>query len=84
LVRADQFLNCERDGFPKHLAPPWKDSEAAGKKLGDACEHFAKESAKHYPQVGKANLKLTSDRCRINVITALFQDLVEHVSANPK
>ena len=22
LVRADQFLNCERDGFPKQLAPP--------------------------------------------------------------
>jgi hypothetical protein len=26
LIRADEFLDCERDGFPKALAPPWKDT----------------------------------------------------------
>jgi hypothetical protein len=31
LVRADHFLDCERDGFPKHLAPPWKEQEEAEK-----------------------------------------------------
>ncbi|MGH7744698.1 MAG: hypothetical protein ACREQ5_07770, partial [Candidatus Dormibacteria bacterium] len=46
LVRADQFLDCERDGFPKHLAPPWKETEEGEKKLGDACDYFAAKSVK--------------------------------------
>jgi hypothetical protein len=79
LVRAEQFLGCQRDGFPKHLAPPWKDSEEATRKLSDACEYFAEESARDYPQVGQGNLKLAADRCRINVMDVILQQLV-----NPK
>ena len=29
LIRADQFLDCERDGFPKHLSPPWTETAEA-------------------------------------------------------
>jgi len=81
LVRSDQFLDCERDGFPKHLAPPWKDSEEGTKKLGDACEYFIAKSIKEYPQVGQANLQLAADRCRINVIDVAFQQLVRGIGS---
>jgi hypothetical protein len=84
LVRADQFLDCERDGFPKRLAPPWKEREVAEKKLGDACIYFATKSVKDYPQVGRANLQLASDRCHINVMGVIFQELVEDVGGTPK
>ncbi len=76
LVRAQQFLDCERDGFPENLAPPWKTSEEGTKKLGAACEHFAGDSARDYPQVGQKNLKLAADRCRINVMLIIIQTLV--------
>ncbi len=76
LVRAQQFLDCERDGFPKELAPPWKTSEEGTKKLGDACEYFAGESARNYPQAGPENLKLAADRCRVNVMLIIIQTLV--------
>jgi hypothetical protein len=72
LVRADQFLDCERDGFPKHLAPPWKETVEAEKKLGDACEYFASKSVKEYPQVSQDALNLAADRCRINVVQIIL------------
>jgi len=84
LVRADQFLDCERDGFPKRLAPPWKEQEEAEKRLGDACVYFAAKSVKEYPQVGQANLQLASDRCHINVMTVILQKMVEGVGSSPK
>jgi hypothetical protein len=84
LVRADQFLDCERDGFPKHLAPPWKEQEEAEKKLGDACKYFIAKSVKDYPQVGQANLQLASDRCHINLMGVILQGLVESFGSSPK
>jgi hypothetical protein len=84
LVRADQFLDCERDGFPKHLAPPWKETEEGEKKLGDACEYFATKSAKEYPQLSQASLKLSADRCRINVMQIILMKMVEGLGQPPK
>lgn len=84
LVRADQFLDCERDGYPKHLAPPWKDSVEGTKKLSDACEYFAEKAAKEYPQLGQANLKLAADRCRINVMQVILMTLVPGGKQPPK
>lgn len=77
LIRADQFIQCERDGFPKALAPPWKETEEAEKKLGDACEYFAVKSAKEFPEAGQENLKLAADRCRINVMQIILSKMVE-------
>jgi hypothetical protein len=77
LVRSDQYLDCERDGFPKHLAPPWKEQEEAEKKLSAACDYFIAKAVKDYPQVGRANLQLVADRCRINVLTVILGQLVE-------
>jgi hypothetical protein len=84
LMRADQFLDCERDGFPKHLAPPWKETVEAEKKFGEACEYFAAKSAKEYPRVGQANLKLAADRCRINVMQVILMKTVEGLGQPPK
>ncbi len=84
LVRADQFLDCERDGFPKHLAPPWKEQEEAEKKLGDACDYFIAKSVKTYPQVGQPNLQLAAARCRINVAGIILQELVKGLGSDPK
>jgi hypothetical protein len=84
LVRADQFLDCERDGFPKGLAPPWKEQEEAEKKLGDACDYFIAKSVKNYPKVGQANLQLAADRCRINVMDVILQQLVKGLGGSPK
>jgi hypothetical protein len=84
LVRADQFLDCERDGFPKHLAPPWKEQEEGEKKLSDACKYFIAKSVRDYPQVGQANLQLASDRCHINVMGVILQGLVEGLGSSPK
>ncbi len=84
LVRADQFLDCERDGFPKHLAPPWKDSEEGTTKLSDACEYFAAKAVREYPEVGQANLELAADRCRINVMQIILMQLVPSAGQPPK
>jgi hypothetical protein len=84
LVRADQFLDCERDGFPKNLAPPWKEREEAEKKLSDACVYFITKSVKEYPRVDQASLQLASDRCHINVMTIILQGLVEGVGGTAK
>jgi hypothetical protein len=81
LVRADQFLDCERDGFPKHLAPPWKEQQEAEEKLSAACEYFIAKAVKDYPQVGQANLQLVADRCRVNVLTVIFDQLVQSTPA---
>jgi hypothetical protein len=84
LVRADQFLQCERDGFPKTLAPPWKETDEGERKLGDACEYFAAQSAKEYSQVGQAGLTLAADRCRINVMQVILGKMAEGVGKPPK
>ena len=77
LVRSQQFIDCERDGFPRELAPPWKTTEEGEKKLSDACEFFAGKSAKEYPQVGRENLKLAADRCHIEVMQIILMKMVE-------
>lgn len=84
LLRADQFLDCERDGYPRHLAPPWKDSLEGTRKLSDACEYFADKAAREYPEVGQANLKLAADRCRVNVMEVIVQTLVPGAGQLPK
>lgn len=84
LVRADQFLDCEREGFPKHLAPPWKTSEEGEKKLSDACDYFAQKSVREYPQAGHANLELAFDRCHINVMQIILTKMVEGLGQPPK
>ncbi len=84
LVRADQFLDCERDGFPKDLTPPWKTSEEGTNKLSDACEYFAAKAAREYPQVGRENLKLAADRCRINVMDIILMQMVKGMGQSPK
>jgi hypothetical protein len=84
LVRADQFLDCERDGFPKTLAPPWKTSEEEEKKLSDACNYFAAKSVREYPQAGQANLQLASDRCHINVMQIILMKMVEGPGQSPR
>ena len=75
LVRADQFLDCERDGFPKHLAPPWKDMVDGENKLGDACAYFGDKAGREYPQVDQATLKLAANRCRLTVLQVTFDVL---------
>ena len=84
LVRSQQFLDCERDGYPKDLAPPWKTSEEGTKKLSDACEYFAGESARDYPQVGQENFTLAADRCRIEVMQIILMQMVPGPSPQPK
>jgi hypothetical protein len=84
LIRADQFLDCERDGFPKHLAPPWTETTVGEKKLGDACDYFASKSIEEYPQVGQASLKLATDRCRINVMQVILTKMTEGLGQSPK
>lgn len=84
LVRTDQFLDCERDGFPKTLAPPWKTSEEGEKKLSDACNYFAAKSVREYPQAGQANLQLASDRCHINVMQIILMKMVEGPGQSPR
>jgi hypothetical protein len=47
------------------------------KKLSDACEYFGEKAGKEYPQVGRANLKLATDRCRIIVMQIILSKMVE-------
>lgn len=75
LIRAEQFLRCERDGFPKTLAPPWATSDEGIKKLGDACEYFNSQSRKDYSQVGAENLQLARARCFMNVASLTLRVL---------
>ncbi len=82
LIRADQFLDCERDGFPKQFAPPWKEQDEAEKKLGDACGYFIAKSVRDYPKVGQANLQLASDRCHLNVMSIILEQLVKGVGSS--
>jgi hypothetical protein len=84
LVRAEQFLDCERDGFPRDLAPPWKTSEEGEKKLGAACEYFAVKSVREYPQAGRESLQLASDRCHINVMQIILMKMVEGAGSSPR
>lgn len=73
LIRSDQFLRCERDGFPETLSPPWKTSDEGIKKLGDACQYFDNTSRRLYPQIGRENLQLARGRCYANVATLAFE-----------
>lgn len=75
LIRADEFINCERDGYPKDIAPPWKETLEGEKKLGQACEYFAAESARDYPTLAKQDLTLAADRCRITVLQIMIEKL---------
>ncbi len=84
LIRADQFLDCERDGFPKQLAPPWKETVEGEKKLGDACTYFAAKSVKEYQQAGQENLQLAADRCRINVMQIILGKMAEGLGQPPE
>jgi hypothetical protein len=84
LIRADQFLDCERDGFPKPLAPPWKETTEGEKKLGDACNYFAAKSVKEYPQAGRENLQLAAARCHMNVMQIILEKMVEGLGQPPK
>jgi hypothetical protein len=84
LVRADQFLDCERDGFPKHLAPPWKEQEEAENKLSDACVYFTTKSVQEHPQVGHADLQLASERCQVNVMTVILERMVADLGSTAK
>lgn len=84
LIRAEQFLACERDGFPKHLAPPWNETDEAEKKLGDACAYYAAQSAKEYSQIGQVSVKLAADRCRIYVMQVILSKMVEGLGQPPK
>lgn len=77
LIREDEFQKCERDGFSKAMAPPWRETEEGEKKLGDAFEYFTAESVKEYPSVGQPNLKLAADRCRINVMQIILMKMTE-------
>ena len=43
----------------------------------EACEYFAGQSARDYPQVGQENLKLAADRCRIEVMQIILMKMVE-------
>jgi len=49
LLRAEQFPDCERDGFPKHLAPPWKNS-VEGKKTARCVRVLRRESSQRIPK----------------------------------
>jgi hypothetical protein len=83
LVRSEQFLECERDGFPKELAPPWKTSEEGTKKLSDACGYFAGESVRDYPQVGQDNIQLAAARCRIEVAQIILMQMMRGLGQQP-
>jgi len=76
LIRSTEFVDCERDGFPKSLAPPWKTSDEATKRLADACEYFSAEYSKQYAQVRRDDLELAADRCRIEVMGVILTTLV--------
>jgi hypothetical protein len=76
LVRSQEFVDCECHGYPKTLAPPWKTTEEGTKKLGDACEYFAGESARDYPQVAQDDIILAADRCRVQVLLIIIPTLV--------
>jgi hypothetical protein len=75
LVRADQFLRCERDGFPRQLAPPWKNSAEAHDKLVDACDYYAGMSGKYFRRVGQDALKTSHDRCITSLLTLSMTEL---------
>jgi hypothetical protein len=81
LVRAQEFLDCERDGFPSHLAPPWKTAEEGEEKLGNACNYFAAKSVRDYPQAGQANLQLAYVRCHLNVMQIILTKMVKDLPA---
>lgn len=77
LLRAEEFLRCERDGFPANLTPPWKTDTEAEKKLGDACEYFSLEASRDFgTQVGPDQLQFARARCNLNVATVILYELV--------
>ena len=77
LIRADQFVRCERDGFRRDLAPPWKTGTEAHNKLVDACDYFASVSDKYFSRVGPDALQAAHDRCITRLLTLSMTGL-EH------
>jgi hypothetical protein len=76
LIRAEEFLRCERDGFPANLAPPWKTDLEGEKKLGEACEFFSAAAVRDFrKQVLIEQLNLARQRCHINVATIIMYQL---------
>jgi|SRR5215831_12264621 len=80
LLRADQFVRCERDGFPRSIAPPWQSSEEASRKLADGCDYFNRLSSKNYSQLSQEDLSLAAMRCQINVLTVRLDSLVRDMA----
>ncbi|MGD0932769.1 MAG: hypothetical protein ABR902_19150 [Candidatus Korobacteraceae bacterium] len=76
LVRAGEFLRCERDGFPADLAPPWKTDLEGEKKLGEACEYFSTAAIRDFrKEIAIGQLELARERCHINVMTIIIYQL---------
>ena len=84
LIRADQFLRCERDGFRRDLAPPWKTETEAHDKLVDACDYFASVSGKYFSRVGQDALKVAHDRCITRLLTLSMTRLEKSSPQSPK
>jgi hypothetical protein len=84
LIRADQFLRCERDGFRRDVAPPWKTETEAHDKLVDACDYFASVSGKYFSRVGQDALKVAHDRCITRLLTLSMTGLGKSYPQGPK
>jgi hypothetical protein len=84
LIRADQFLRCERDGFRTDIAPPWKTETEAHDKLVDACDYFASMSGKYFSRVGQDALKMAHDRCITRLLTLSMTGLGKSYPQSPK
>jgi hypothetical protein len=84
LIRADQFLRCERDGFRRDLAPPWKTEAETHDKLVDACDYFASVSGKYFSRVGQDALKVAHDRCIIGILTLSMTGFEQSSPQGPK
>jgi hypothetical protein len=84
LIRAEEFLRCERDGFPASLAPPWKTDSEAEKKLADACEYFSTTAVRDFRrQVSLGQLDLARQRCHVNVMTIIVYRLGQGLVQQP-
>jgi hypothetical protein len=83
LIRADQFLRCERDGFRKDVAPPWRTEAEAHDKLVDACDYFATVSGKYFSLVGQDALKVAHDRCITRLLTLSMTGLGKSSPQSP-
>jgi hypothetical protein len=76
LLRGEQFAECERDGFPKSIAPPWSTEDEATTRLGDACDSFAEKSVRKFPQIPKTSVELARERCLLQVMSVILDRLI--------